>query len=134
MIAGLPGTGIGGLFYVLLAISMPIVEFYRRCLGRGPRTKIFFIGFHLSMVVGIVGALWGGGMLLLQIFERVETVAPHLTERLLPSEITAMSVLVPTVAFFQIAVLGCLVLFLNIASWILRQAPDPHPDVRVWER
>jgi purine-cytosine permease-like protein len=35
--AGLPGTGIGGLFYLLLALSMPFVEASRALRGRsGP--------------------------------------------------------------------------------------------------
>lgn len=36
--AGLPGTGIGGLFYILLALSMPVVEVSRALRSRsGPR-------------------------------------------------------------------------------------------------
>lgn len=36
--AGLPGTGIGGLFYILLALSMPFVEASRALRSRsGPR-------------------------------------------------------------------------------------------------
>lgn len=36
--AGLPGTGTGGLFYILLALSMPVVEASRALRSRsGPR-------------------------------------------------------------------------------------------------
>lgn len=34
MIAGLPGTGIGGLFYMLIALWMPVNEVINIVLGR----------------------------------------------------------------------------------------------------
>lgn len=37
--AGLPGTGIGGLFYILLALWMPLAELGRTLRGRGDRER-----------------------------------------------------------------------------------------------
>lgn len=57
--AGLPGTGLGGLFYLLLALSMPLVELGRSAVGRsGPdRRRQAFQQF--AMACGIVAAVAG---------------------------------------------------------------------------
>jgi len=64
MTAGLPGTGIGGLFYVASALAMPLREAYRRVTRRGPRTRWRIVAGHAGMGVGIVAAMWGAGWLL----------------------------------------------------------------------
>ena len=55
--AGLPGTGIGGLFYILLALSMPFVEASRALRSRsGPRLwQQVFTQFTLAC--GILAAV-----------------------------------------------------------------------------
>ncbi len=64
MTAGLPGTGIGGLFYVASAIAMPLREVYRRATRRGPRTRWRIVAGHAGLGVAIVAAMWGAGWLL----------------------------------------------------------------------
>lgn len=57
--AGLPGTGIGGLFYVLLALSMPFVELLRAADGRcdpGRRRQALT---QFAMACGVLAALGG---------------------------------------------------------------------------
>jgi hypothetical protein len=54
MTAGLPGTGIGGLFYLLLVFWMPCRELYLLCRGRSSPQRWRAIGFYLSLTVGIV--------------------------------------------------------------------------------
>jgi hypothetical protein len=58
MTAGLPGTGIGGLFYLLLVLLMPLREAWR---GPGERTDVHrwrIIGGKLAITSGILVALW----------------------------------------------------------------------------
>src|SRR5262245_6350391 len=64
MTAGLPGTGIGGLYYVLLALWMPFREIGLTLSGRrdGPRRRVAALEF--SLAVGILAALWGEAWLL----------------------------------------------------------------------
>jgi len=59
MTAGLPGTGIGGIFYLLLAVYMPVCEFFRTLQGQSTLKRWGFIAVQLSFVVGILAAMWG---------------------------------------------------------------------------
>ena len=64
MTAGIPGTGIGGLFYVASALVMPLREAYRRVTRRGPHTRWRIVAGHAGLGVAIVAAMWGAGWLL----------------------------------------------------------------------
>jgi hypothetical protein len=59
MTAGLPGTGIGGIFYFLLVVCMPIREFFRTLQGRTTLKRWCFIALQLFFVIGILAAMWG---------------------------------------------------------------------------
>lgn len=64
MTAGLPGAGIGGLFYFCLVLLMPLRELYLTALGRSSLARWKTVGFQFSMVVGIFSALWAEAWLL----------------------------------------------------------------------
>jgi hypothetical protein len=64
MTVGLPGCGIGGLFYVVSALAMPLHEGYRRARRRGPRARWRFVAGHMGLALAIVAAMWGAGWLL----------------------------------------------------------------------
>lgn len=68
MTAGLPGTGIGGLFYLLLAVYMPVREFFRLIQKRTNMGRWGFIALQLCFVFGILAALWGEAWLLSRSF------------------------------------------------------------------
>ena len=57
--AGLPGTGLGGLFYVLLALVMPLAELYRTARGRGSRERWRQAGTQFALACGIVASVAG---------------------------------------------------------------------------
>ncbi len=65
MTAGLPGTGIGGLFYLLAALCLPLRFAWLRARGqRDHRHRVFVIrqlAMSMSMLaaVWLTGALWG---------------------------------------------------------------------------
>jgi hypothetical protein len=54
MIAGLPITGVGGVFYLLLALAMPIVELWRLLRGRSSVAAWRVIGRQLLMQTGVL--------------------------------------------------------------------------------
>jgi hypothetical protein len=58
MTVGLPGTGIGGIFYLLLALCMPVTEFVRTLKGRTNLKRWFFIALQLLFVFGVVAVMW----------------------------------------------------------------------------
>ena len=57
MTAGIPGTGIGGLFYLLLVILMPLREMSRALHERGDLRSWRPIGAKVMLAGGIFAAL-----------------------------------------------------------------------------
>jgi len=55
--AGLPGTGIGGLFYLLLALWMPVGELWRTVRGRSSRERWRLVGTQFALACAIIAAL-----------------------------------------------------------------------------
>ena len=64
MVAGIPGAGIGGLFYLLSAFSLPFRLVRRR--WRGERRPVAGDGTwrQVGMALGIVGGIWLTGWML----------------------------------------------------------------------
>jgi tetratricopeptide (TPR) repeat protein len=64
MTPGIPGTGIGGLFYMLSAAALPLREGYRR-LWKGVTTARWrVIALQQLLAAGILGGMWTTGWLL----------------------------------------------------------------------
>ena len=76
MIVGLPGVGLGGIFYLLSAVLMPIRELWRAVRGRASRASGILVVRQTAMAVAILGALWATGWLLG--FVITETVHPSM--------------------------------------------------------
>jgi hypothetical protein len=64
MIAGLPGTGIGGLFYLLSTVLMPFREFYLTCQGKSSIKQWKVVGLQMSLAFGVVVSFWITGTVL----------------------------------------------------------------------
>lgn len=75
MFAGLPGVGLGGLFYVLLVCWMPVRELWRLARGRSSLARWAFVGGQVGLVAGIVAALWAEAWTIRWLIEGVETAA-----------------------------------------------------------
>jgi hypothetical protein len=62
MTAGIPGIGLGGLFFVISALLMVVVELYRTVRGRSSLARWRFVGRQVAIAAGIVlttmAALW----------------------------------------------------------------------------
>lgn len=58
MNVGLPGTGIGGLFYVLTAFLMPLIELGRTLRGRSSLQRWQRVATQTGLAVGILAGLW----------------------------------------------------------------------------
>lgn len=68
MIAGLPGTGIGGLFYLLSALVMPLVELVRLLLWRKRTSNWKLVFSQFALAVGIIVAFSLTGLILNYLF------------------------------------------------------------------
>jgi hypothetical protein len=59
---GLPGTGIGGLFYILVALWMPVCEVLRRAQGEATGRGAL-VATQFAIAVGVIAAMssvfWG---------------------------------------------------------------------------
>ena len=64
MVAGLPGTGIGGIFYLMTAICMPIRELPRLMRGKSSLRRWRFILKQWGMTGGIIFGFWITGWVL----------------------------------------------------------------------
>ncbi|MEQ9729907.1 MAG: hypothetical protein ABOK23_04755 [Candidatus Methanoperedens sp.] len=64
MIAGLPGTGIGGLFYLLMALWMSIREFYSTLRRRSNPERWRAVSRHTLLTACIIIGMWATGWLL----------------------------------------------------------------------
>lgn len=63
MNVGLPGTGLGGLFYFVLVIALPFRELWLRAQGKRSASwgEIFKL---MALCAGIIGVMWVQGVLL----------------------------------------------------------------------
>lgn len=59
MKVGLPGIGIGGVFYILLVLWMPVRELWLLAHGRSSRQRWRRIAVQNALAAMIVAALWG---------------------------------------------------------------------------
>ncbi len=64
MIAGLPGTGIGGLFYLIIALFMPIREFYFKIRNKDDVKRWQIVKKHYLLTIWIILGMLITGWLL----------------------------------------------------------------------
>ena len=64
MIAGLPGAGIGGLFYLASTLLLPARSLLRRLRGEPDAVTWRHQAHNLGVAAGIIGGLWMTGRLL----------------------------------------------------------------------
>lgn len=57
MTAGLPGTGLGGLLYVVLALLMPLRELYLTARGRSSRERWRVVARQAGLALAVVVVL-----------------------------------------------------------------------------
>ncbi len=64
MSVGLPGTGVGGLFYLVTALLMPFCEGYRAVTGAGDRRSRRTVARQAAITLGVLVGIWATGWLL----------------------------------------------------------------------
>ena len=64
MIAGLPGTGIGGMYYLIVSLWMPIHYLFHKMKRDLPPFKKGIIGRQAFLTVMVIGGMWITGWLL----------------------------------------------------------------------
>ena len=64
MTAGIPGAGIGGLFYLGATVLLPVRSLWRRLRGKPDNVTTTQLAHSVMLAAGIVAALWLSGWLL----------------------------------------------------------------------
>jgi hypothetical protein len=64
MTAGIPGTGIGGVFYLISALLMPLFELYRTLHGQSSLVRWLLISKQWAMALCILTGMWLLGLAL----------------------------------------------------------------------
>ena len=114
--AGLPGTGLGGIFYVLLIVWMALRESWLLARGsstRGRWTKIAWLG---SLAASIVAALWIEGLALRELIGS----APAMQRVNAAPAAFALDALTPALALAPFAILALLLVSLHLTRLLLR--------------
>ncbi len=85
MTAGLPGTGIGGVFYLLSALCMPIIEIVMTLRGESSFARWLLVLRQLSIGATILGAMWLLGLIAgvtFDFFASAQPVVPSLVRNM----------------------------------------------------
>jgi dTDP-glucose pyrophosphorylase len=77
MIAGIPGTGIGGFFYMITALWMPVREVGLRVRKRDHPGRWRLVGVQLGIAAGIIAGAWLTGWFLVLMFPALVARAQH---------------------------------------------------------
>lgn len=75
MSVGLPGSGIGGLFYVVAALSMPLRQCYAAMRGDGQRGSWSLVLRQTAIALGVLAGIWVAGWALGELLGRLSAVA-----------------------------------------------------------
>lgn len=121
MFAGLPGTGVGGMLYVVLTLWMPIHELILMARGRSTPGRWRFIFRHWCLFLGVVAMIVGQTALMLWIIPAREhhgVRGPVISSgTVLPEEFGLMMVGTALMSAISLCVV---VLLLHFARAVLR--------------
>jgi len=125
--AGLPGVGLGGIFYLIAALSMPLVEAVRALRARRggrPRESRWRLALRqAALALGVLGAMWVTGALLAS--DAVEPVARRALAATGAGAAAASPVRVDTLAL-SLALLIVLLCVVEVARVATRRR-EPAP-------
>ena len=114
--AGLPGTGLGGLFYVLLIFWMTAREAWRLSKGEYRQAYWMRVAKLCSLAAAIVGALWLESWSLLNVLGPVPN---FLGAQPSAAAGAAMSKVAPTLTFAPFLILALLLLAMHVMRVVL---------------
>jgi hypothetical protein len=115
MNVGLPGTGIGGIFYVLLIAWLPARELWLTLHGRSGPGRWRRVAAQTALAVGIIGALWGEAWLLGSLPDLLHALGgPRLALAVSVTRKLGLERVAPVVALSPFAILGLLLLALHV--------------------
>jgi hypothetical protein len=120
MIAGLPGTGIGGIFYILLALTMPVCELLRLVRRQSSIKRWITIAAQTFNALGILAGVCLTGWLLACGLNAYRAAAPGEAGRAVAVMQRTANVIPAASAYTAIATLGGVILATHVLRILLR--------------
>lgn len=131
MSVGLPGTGVGGLFYLLSGLFMPFREAYRAMRGRSSRNSRRLVMRLVAITLGVLGGIWVTGWFLGLVLSQVPPVAALLQGVRVPAARVSNVLRIASffIAFGTLAgVLGAVELARVVRAWSRGHTEQRVPD------
>lgn len=116
MIVGLPGTGIGGLYYLFSALLMPVCEAWRAATGRRGPSRWVGVAKLAALALGIFGGLFATAVALDYFFPAPEPQRGAVGAPIEP----ASSSLGVTATYVTLATLATLLVTVEAAAAVMR--------------
>lgn len=122
MAGGLPGVGIGGVFFVAAGLLMPFVEVWRVLRGRSEGDRWPWIIRHFFIALAIVAVVAATFILLGQAFETTRVIQPGALQ---PQTVSTSSI--GSISFRVLVVIMGLVLAVPLMQRLLMR-PGTNSD------
>lgn len=123
MVAGIPGTSISGLFYILLALMMPVKEAYHVWKRQSSVRRWMHIALQMLNAAGILGSIWATGWGLSYLIRKSQTLGLHHSQ--VPPQFTNLMSL--TSACLALAILAVVLVAVMTLSLVMpKRAPRSH--------
>ena len=119
MVAGIPGTSISGLFYILLAFLMPVQEARHTFNGRSSVRRWMHVGLQMINAAGIIASIWATGWGLSYLIKRSQMAGYHIQ---MPSQVTNLISLAS--ACCALVILAVVLLAVMGLSLVMPKRPD----------
>ncbi|MFY9269611.1 MAG: hypothetical protein WAO55_07675 [Candidatus Manganitrophaceae bacterium] len=110
MIVGLPGTGIGGLFYIVNGLLMPLFELIQLLRGRSSAERWRCVAAQSAMAAAILAVLWATAWVLSRSLPEWVLVSLHLAAQ----QISNLLGMTPTL--LTVGTLGGVILTVELLS------------------
>jgi hypothetical protein len=120
MVAGLPGTGIGGIFYIVLALAMPICEVFHLVRRKSSVKRWITIATQTFNAVGILGGVYLTGWLLACVLNAFRATAIGAGGGAATAVQRTANVIPAASAYTAIATLGGVILATHVLRLLLR--------------
>ncbi len=113
MVAGVPGTGIGGIFYLLSALLMPFIELIKTFAGKSSKKRWKLVSKQMFLACGMLVGFWLTGWILGMILPKEQLLLSFgAATHKIPNVFRVESV------YFSFLTLGTILLLVQIFSFL----------------
>ncbi len=131
MSVGLPGTGVGGLFYLVSALCMPFREAYRAAVGRSDVRSRGLVVRQSGIALGVLGGIWLAGWVIGLVLTGIPAVAAAMNT--VPAFAGHTTNILRSATFLLAfatlgAVLGAVEIAGTVRRWMAHRSIEPVPD------